>query len=437
VKVTALVDCNSFYASCEKVFRPDLADKPVVVLSNNDGCIVAMSPEAKQLDIPRGAPLFKVEPLLKQAGAAVFSSNYALYDDLSRRIMDILRTFTPRLEVYSIDEAFLELQGSREELMEQARTIRRRVAGWVGIPVSVGIAPTKTLAKIANGCGKKKADGICMPTPEEWSRLLEETDVRDIWGIGRQYGRMLHGQGIRTAADLIKTDDSWVKKRMTLVGLKTLWELQGKPSFSMEEAPSPRKGILSSRSFGHPVTEMEDILEAGADYATRAAEKLRGQHSACRVIHTSITTNPFRRDDRQYARGRTEELLHPVSYTPEIVGIVRRQLKELFRPGFRYKKICVFLTEIEPAGQGQLDLFHQEDTRREAVMEAVERINGKYGRETLHCRTRRPGSTWQMKREKLSPRYTTSWKDLPVVRSGAPLAAAPAGPVPWKPDLHK
>jgi DNA polymerase V len=410
----ALVDCNSFYASCERVFRPDLEGRPVVVLSNNDGCIVAMSREAKALDLPRGVPLFKVQKQLDQAGAAVFSSNYTLYDDLSRRVMDVLEGFTPCIEVYSIDEAFLELQGSREELLEQARCIKDRVYGWVGIPVSIGIGSTKTLAKIANHRAKENSSNICYPVENEWPGILAETDVRKIWGIGRQYGNKLHSCEIRSAADLIRQDENWVKKNMTLVGLKTVWELKGKPSFTMEETPPPRQGILTSRSFSFPVTEKEDILEAGADYASCAAEKLRAQGSACRVIHTSVMTNPFRESDRQYAGGMTEQLSFPLSYTPSIVAVVRRQLEKLYRTGFRYKKISVFLSEIEPAGQGQLDLFYKKDTRTEAVMEVVERINSRYGRQSLHCHPLRPGSSWHMKREKLSPRYTTSWRDLPL-----------------------
>jgi len=419
--MTALVDCNSFYASCERVFRPDLEGRPVIVLSNNDGCIVAMSREAKALDLPRGVPLFKVQKQLDRAGAAVFSSNYTLYDDLSRRVMSILEEFTPRLEVYSIDEAFLELQGNREDLLHQARCIRDRVYSWVGVPVSIGIGPSKTLAKISSHRAKKIRENIDCPRDEEWPAILGETDVRKIWGIGRQYGNKLHSRGIHTAADLIGQEDSWVKKHMTLVGLKTLWELRGKPSFTLEEVPPAKQGIMSSRSFSFPVTEKEDIMEAGADYASRAAEKLRTQGSACGVIHTSITTNPFRESDRQYARGLTEQLSFPLSYPPSIVAVVRRQLDRLYRPGFKYKKISVFLCEIEPAGRGQLDLFYRKDSRTEAVMEAVDKINSRYGRHSLHCMPVRPGSRWQMKREKLSPLYTTSWQDLPLVRSGAPL----------------
>jgi DNA polymerase V len=422
-EMTALVDCNTFYASCERVFRPDLAGKPVVVLSNNDGCLVAMSQEAKAMNIPRGVPLFKVQKQLEQVGATVFSSNYTLYDDLSRRVMDILEGFTPKLEIYSIDEAFLILQGSREELLEQSRRIRERVYSWLGIPVSIGIGTSKTLAKIAGKMAKDIPGGVCLPAEEEWPGILETTDVGKIWGIGRQYARKLHSQGIISAADLMAQEESWVKKEMTLVGLKTLWELRGKPSFTLEEAPSPKQGIMTSRSFSFPVTEKEDILEAGADYASGAAEKMRSQGSSCRVIHTSVMTNPFRESDRQYARGMTEQLSFPMNYPPSIVAVVRRQLEKLYRPGFRYKKIAVFLSEIEQTGEEQLDLFYRKDDRTNAVMEAVDHINSRYGRHTLHCMPLRPESRWQMKRDYLSPCYTTKWADIPIIRSGAPISA--------------
>lgn len=422
-EMTALVDCNSFYASCERVFRPDLEGKPVVVLSNNDGCLVAMSQEAKEMNIPRGVPLFKVEKQLKELGAAVFSSNYTLYDDLSRRVMDILEGFTPKLEIYSIDEAFLMLQGSHEELLEQSRRIRERVYGWLGIPVSIGIGTSKTLAKIAGKMAKDIPEGVCLPREEEWPKILETTDVRNIWGIGRQYARKLHSRGVMSAADLMAQEESWVKKEMTLVGLKTLWELRGKPSFTLEETPPPKQGIMTSRSFSFPVTEKEDILEAGADYASGAAEKMRAQGSSCRVIHTSVMTNPFRESDRQYARGITEQLSFPMNYPPSIVAVVRRQLENLYRPGFRYKKISVFLSEIEQTGEEQLDLFYRKDNRTNAVMEAVDHINNRYGRHTLHCMPLRPESQWQMKREYLSPCYTTKWADIPIIRSGAAISA--------------
>ena len=411
----ALVDCNSFYASCEKIFRPDLGTKPVVVLSNNDGCIVAMSREAKELDIPRGAPLFKVISRLRAADAEIFSSNYSLYNDISSRIMMILESFASEMEVYSIDEAFLYITGSRDSIIKKAGQIRKSVYQFTGIPVSIGIAPTKTLSKIANSIGKKNDTGISFPDNSQWPSILKRTDIRDIWGIGRQYGKHLREKGIYSAGDLILRDEHWVKSFMTIKGLKTLWELKGKPSFSLNDSPPPRHEIMNSRSFSYPVTDLQDILEAGADYATMAVEKLRSQNSVCRVVSSSITTNFFRENEKQYRNSKTNTLSYPSDYTPEIISMVQKQLREIFRSGYRYKKISVFLTEIEPSGKSQFDLFYGEDPRRKAIMESVDFINNKYGRHTIHNMAKRNSSSWQMKRNYLSPKYTTSWKELPVI----------------------
>ena len=415
INYIALVDCNSFYASCEKVFRPDLDGRPVVVLSNNDGCIVAMSREAKALDIPRGAPLFKVISRLKEADAEIFSSNYSLYNDISSRIMTILESFAPQMEIYSIDEAFLYISGRRDSIISTAAEIRENVRQFTGIPVSIGIAPTKTLSKIANSIGKKDDTGICFPYSSEWPSILKKTDIRDIWGIGRQYGKHLRGQGIYSAEDLIRQDEYWVKSFMTIKGLKTLWELKGKPSFPMNDSPPPRHEIMNSKSFSYPVTDLQDILEAGADYATMAVEKLRSQNSLCRVVSTSITTNFFRENDRQYRNCKTDTLPHPSDYAPEIISTVQKQLKEIFKSGYRYKKISVFLTEIEASDKIQFNLFYSEDPRRRAVMDSVEYINNKYGRHTIHSMAKRKSSSWQMKRDFLSPGYTTRWDELPVI----------------------
>ncbi len=413
----ALVDCNSFYASCEKVFRPDLADSPVVVLSNNDGCIVAMSREARSLNIPRGAPFFKVESMLKNLGASVFSSNYALYGDISGRVMDLLSLFSPQIEVYSIDEAFLILQGSREELLEIARQIRKRVRKWIGIPVSVGLARSKTLAKIVAGIAKKSREGVFLLKESDEDSVLLKTDVRDVWGIGSQHGKFLRSRKIHTAWDLKNAEEYWVKKNLTLVGLKMQWELKGKPSFTMEEEPPPKQGIMSSRSFSYPVTEKSEILEAGSEYAAAALEKLHSQNSVCGIIQTSITTNPFKTHEKQYRGSLTFELEVPDDYPPRILKIVREQLEKLYRPGFRYKKVAVYLSGIEARGSGQLHLFDAGDERENAVLEAVNQIKRKYGKHTLHCQGNRGSYKWTMKREKLSPRYTTHWDDLPLVRA--------------------
>jgi len=411
----ALVDCNTFYASCEKVFRPDLKRKPVIVLSNNDGCVVAMSSEAKALGIPRGIPLFKVEQYIKKYDIEVFSSNYTLYHDLSCRVMNILRLFADVVEVYSVDEAFMILNG--EEQDDFADLIRRTVMTWIGIPVSVGIAPTKTLAKAASKIAKKSPLGYYDFSHSDSSEFLSNLEVGDIWGIGRQYKAFLNKKGIYNALELTNQSDSWVKKNLTMVGLRTKWELQGRPSIDMELEPPPKKGILSSKSFSYPVTEYIDLKEAAADYSTTASEKLRKQRSVCRYVNISVSTNYFRKGDRQYSNASTIELAVPSSYPPDIISAAQKGLEKIYRSGFKYKKITVYLTGIEEEKRGQLDLFIKEDPRKYEVMKSIDDINRKYGRNTLNCMSKRKTSSWQMKRERLSPLYTTNWKDLPLIKS--------------------
>ena len=411
----ALVDCNTFYASCEKVFRPDLKRKPVIVLSNNDGCVVAMSREAKALGIPRGIPLFKVEQYIKKYNIEVFSSNYTLYHDLSRRVMDILRTFASEMEVYSVDEACLILKG--EDHDNYADLIRRTVMTWTGIPVSVGIAPTKTLAKAANKIAKKHLLGYYDFSHCNSRDFLSSLEVGDIWGIGRQYKAFLNKKGICNALQLTQQSDSWVKKNLTMVGLRTKWELEGRPSIDMELTPPAKKGILSSKSFSYPVTECIDLREAAADYSTTASGKLRKQGSVCRYVNISVSTNYFRKSERQYSNAATIELAVPSSYPPDIISAAQTGLDRIYRKGFKYKKITIYLTGIEEEKKGQLDLFVKEDPRKYKVMKSVDTINKKYGRNTLNCMSKRENSSWQMKREKLSPLYTTNWQELPIIKS--------------------
>ncbi len=411
----ALVDCNTFYASCEKVFRPDLRGKPVLVLSNNDGCIVALSREAKALGIPRGIPLFKVEELISRHNIEVFSSNYTLYHDLSNRVMNILGTFAAEVEIYSIDEAFLILKGVKQD--DYASLIRRTVMTWTGIPVSIGMGPSKTLAKAANKIAKKKTSGIFDCTSMENKEFLSNLEVGDIWGIGRQYKSFLNRKGILSALDFTNCSDSWVKKNLTMVGLRTKWELEGRPSIDMAMTPQPKKGILSSKSFSYPVTELIDLREAAADYSTTASEKLRKQGSVCRYVNISVSTNYFKKKEKQYSNAATIELAIPSSYPPDIISAAIKGLEKIYRKGFKYKKITVYLTGIEEENRGQLDLFLKEDPRKYEIMKSVDKINNRYGRNTLNCMGKRETSSWQMKREKLSPAFTTNWNDLPVAKA--------------------
>ncbi len=429
----ALLDCNSFYASCEKVFRPDLVERPVVVLSNNDGCIVAMSREARNLGIPRGIPLFKARSFLKEKNIEVFSSNYVLYADLSRRVMDLLSSRVPVMEVYSIDEAFLILDHLPSPPLPLCKELRDDIHRSIGIPSSVGVAPTKVLAKIAGDIAKKRSDGIfalgdvdvtgrgrppAFGHEKDIDLVLGEIPVEDVWGIASGLARRLQERGIRTALDLKKVDDAWARGRITLTGLRIVWELRSIPSIVMEEVAPPKKGIMSSRSFGHPVTDLEDLLEAAGDYTARAAAKLRSQESVCRLIDVWLTTNRFREGDRQYSAGTVVSLEEPTDYLPDLVAAARKGLKSIYKDGYRYKKVAVFLSGIEGTKGRQGDLFRNPDPRKSALMAAADRMAARYGPGTLSCTIMRPSNDWQMRREMLSPPYTTCWDQLPQARTG-------------------
>ena len=436
-----LLDCNSFYASCEKVFRPDLKDRPVVVLSNNDGCIVAMSREAKNLGIPRGIPLFKARPLIEKHNIKVFSSNYALYADLSRRVMDMISSRVPQIEVYSIDEAFMVLDNLPTPPLPLCRELRDGIHRGVGLPSSVGVASTKVLAKIAGAIAKKRSDGIFalgnvdVNKPEvsdikqtsinpgfghekDVDLVLGETPVEGVWGIASALARRLRERGIRTALDLKKVDDAWAKSRLSLTGLRIVWELRGIPSIDIEKAAPPKKGIMSSRSFGRPVTSLEDLLAAAGDYTARAAAKLRSQGSVCNLVDVRLTTNPFRENDRQYSAGTVVELEEATDYLPDLISAAERGVKSLYRKGYRYKKVAVFLSGIESRKGRQGNLFDKTDPRKDALMAVADSLAVRYGKGTLSCRTASPESGWQMRRKRLSPLYTSRWSEVPIAKIG-------------------
>ena len=422
-KVFALVDCNNFYVSCERVFNPALEGKPVIVLSNNDGCIVSRSNEAKALGIPMAAPAFECKELIEEHGIFVFSSNYALYGDMSRRVMDILTQFSPEIETYSIDEAFLSLDGfTRRDLTNYGKEIRKTVIKWTGLPVSVGIGPTKTLAKIAARIGKKNPqyNGVFNITNHpQLNELLAGIDVSDIWGVGRQYAKMLYKNNIRTALQFKNADNNWVRKHMTVEGLRTVWELRGIPCIQLEHAPSPKKGIVCSRSFGKPVEALSEIREAIAAYMSHAAEKLRRQKSVTSCIQVFLNTNRFREEEPQYHNSSTYRLPVPSADTAELIHHATRLLEQIYKPGFRYKKAGVMLMEILPESHIQLDMFAREyqDSRKQELMEILDRINDRWGRDTIHSAATGTDKPWKMKQEKKSPRFTTRWDELPIVKS--------------------
>lgn len=419
MKCTLLVDCDSFYASCEKVFRPDLRDKPVVVLSNNDGFIIAKSREAKKLGFDMLEPYFKVEAKLKKHKVAVFSANFALYGDLSARVMQTLELFSGHIEVYSIDEAFMEVDVS--DPIEFAREVRQTVWKWVGIPVSIGIAPTKTLAKIASKFAKKDpdSDGVFSLMGENIDSLLDKVDVFDVWGVGRQYGEFLKSNDVNTAKDLKHSPEKWVKNRMTVMGLRCVKELNGIPCFSLEEVPEPQKAIVRSRSFGRLVESLYDLSEATSAYAARACEKLRQQHSLCSCVGVFIHTNPHK-NEPQYSNSAFIRLPMPTANTPEMIRIARHLTKKVFKPGFRYLKAGVMLAELVSENNAPENLFvtpYQRSRERE-LMTTIDKVNQLMGPGTLKFGyvglSEKP---WKMRQSARSPRYTSKWDELPKVKA--------------------
>jgi DNA polymerase V len=430
VPLYALVDCNNFYASCERLFRPELKNRPVVVLSNNDGCVIARSAEAKALGIPMGAPAFQWEHVFRREGVAVFSSNYALYGDLSARVMATLSSLAPRVEVYSIDEAFLDLTGLADA-GTLCREIRETVVRHTGIPVSIGVARTRTLAKLANRHAKKNVahGGVFdLRACTDMDALLAATEVGDVWGIGRRHAARLLARGVRTALDFVRLPGEWVRKEMSVVGLQTQLELAGIACLGMTNAPAPRRSVLCSRSFGRLIEDMEPLREAVCAFAARAAEKLRAEGLEAGAVQTFVLT-PRHRDELPQHQGQATVTLPsgPTNFTPDIVDAALRGLEQAFRPGFSYQKAGVLLLGLGPAAARQtslLDLPPEERRRRRALMDVVDLVNRQQGRGALRLAlSSAPDRPWHMRQHRRSPRYTTSWGDLPRVGSPADAAA--------------
>lgn len=412
----ALVDCNNFYASCERLFQPKLADRPIVVLSNNDGCVIARSDEAKDLGIQMGAPAFMMEEMLNSHGVVVFSSNYTLYGSLSERVMKVLQAQCYTVEVYSIDEAFLYL-GDMKIDYEQYSVALRHAVREVGIPVSVGVAPSKTLAKMANRFAKKTKKHIgvhVLDTPGKITEVLEFTKVEDIWSVGRQYAQMLKNNGFHTAADLAAAPEEWVRKNMTVVGQRMWKELQGIPCIEMEEEVPDKKNICVSRSFGQLLTKKEDVAEALANYTATAARKLRKQNSCCRVVNVFLQTNNFRTQDRQYYRSLNIPLPVATSNTPELLHYAMAGLNRIWQDGYNFKKVGVILLDLVPADQVQTGLFDTTDRpRNERLMNALDAINKSWGgKELVKLARQGVGKKWKLRQERLSPCYTTRLNDV-------------------------
>ena len=421
----ALVDCNNFYASCERTFRPELRLRPVVVLSNNDGCIIARSEEAKALGIQMGTPEFKCRPLLRQHNVAVFSSNYALYGDMSSRVMATLAALAPEIEVYSIDEAFLDMSSfSRFDLRDYARLMRKTVRQHTGIPVCVGMAPTKTLAKIANRLAKKNQhyQGVCvLATAAEIRAALLRTKVEDIWGIGRQWSKLLQAKRIESAADLAAASAAWVRKHLHIVGARIQAELQGTSCLPMELVRPAKQSICTSRSFGRNVSTLAEMQKAVATFAGKCAVKLRKEDSLASMLTVFIATSPFDESGNRYWGTRTAALQHPTQDSIAILRAAETILAGIFRDGKVYKKAGVMVSGIVPRASCSttLSLFAEEapapNERDGKIMQVMDSINLRYGGGAVRLAAENSES-WKPHQERLSSRYTTRWSDIIEVR---------------------
>ncbi len=414
-KPIALIDCNNFYASCERVFQPQLMGKPIVVLSNNDGCVIARSNEAKALGVEMGAPWHLNKENFERLGVKIRSSNYALYGDMSARVMRTLRQFSPSLEVYSIDEAFLCLDGIAD-LENHARDLRKTVAQWTGIPVSVGIAPTKTLAKVANKIAKSDARSggvFCLMDDGQQIAALKKIGLTDIWGIAHRLALRLQETGMTSPLDLRDVDPKLIRQAFGVTVERIALELRGVPCLEIEDISPPRKSLVASRSFGRPVEILNDMHEAVATYANRAAEKMRKQNLATANIVVFIETNSFRKQDRQYRASQTVNLSVATADSGKITTAALKGLSAIWRSGFLYKKAGVMLLDLVSADHVQGSLFQPTDTLvSKARMQAMDAINQRFGRGTIRVAATGLQASWQLRRNFMSARYTTDWREL-------------------------
>ena len=414
----ALVDCNSFYASCERVFRPDLQKKPVVVLSNNDGCVVALSKEAKSMGIKMCDPWFKIKDDYKELGGIAFSSNYELYADISSRIMDILERLAPRIEIYSIDEAFLDLSGISNcvDLDAFGNECLLTIKKWTGMPVRVGIGPTKTLAKVASYGAKKylKTKGVVdLSSKERQKKLMQLMPVGEVWGVGRKLNQHLNKMGIKTAYELSELDLNFARKKFNIVLAKTIRELKGEICIDLEEQPSTKKQIVVSRTFNRRVTDLKLLHEAVSDYAARAAIKLRRENQTCKLLSVFIRTNPFRKQDTQHREIFSLPFITPTNDSRDLIRAAREGMSKIFKKDFQYNKAGIMLSDFYDEGVCQLDLFHSESRKikDKNLMILIDKVNKTHlGPITFLAQGIK--KEWSMKREMQSPRYTTNWSDL-------------------------
>jgi len=430
----SVIDCNSFYVSCERLFQPRYENRPVVVLSNNDGCVISRSNEAKALQIPMGAPAFKYENVFKQHNVKLFSPNFTLYGDISSRVMNVISRYADGMEIYSIDEAFLFLEGvTLEQSLIMHREIRERVKKEVGIPVSIGISSTKTLSKAANEIAKNndKYGGVYnidIKNVSQYRQDLTNLKVGDVWGIGRRYAELLRSHGVETAYQFSKCDDEWIRKNMSIVGLKTAQELRGTSCLDLEEVRPAKQSIISSKSFGKPVSELIELKEAVSTFTTRAAEKLRSEGEVAGQIRVSLLTNIHKSSDPQYFPSSSAQLMGPTDFTPDLISEALKIVNKIYRKGYLYKKAIVQLYDLRAQDKIQLGLFpknvnNNEKTiaKNKKIMKSIDSLNNEWGSETVQFGSqglvKQAGKVgknkkWFQRRSMRSDRYTTRWNEL-------------------------
>lgn len=416
----ALVDCNNFYVSCERLFRPDLHTRPVLVLSNNDGCVVSRSLEAKRLGVKIAVPFFQIQDLVSQHDISVFSSNYALYGDISERVMRTLEALAPRVERYSIDEAFLDLTGQGLELEPFGQHLRQRIQRDIGMSVGVGIAPSKTLAKLANWAAKRwpeKTQGVVeLSDPQRRDKLLAYTDVHEVWGVGRRLAIRLNSLGIRKAIDLAQADHKLLRKNFSVVLERTARELCGEPCFGFDDSPEPKKMIASTRSFRHRVHDLASLAQAVTLHVSQAAEKLRAQRSLCGAVHVYIRPGAYASDGHSARCAGTIALLSPSDDTRDLQAVAQQVLRKHYREGPGYAKAGVVLMDLVKREQFTPDLFSPPPRRgSEALMQTLDAINQRQGRGSIRLGRLPANPIWAMRRDHKSPGYTTRWEELPKV----------------------
>jgi DNA polymerase V len=413
----ALVDCNNFYASCERVFNPKLDKKPIVILSNNDGCVISRSNEAKALGIPMGAPAFKYDPLFKKNKVHVFSSNFPLYGDMSSRVMSVLAKYTPNIEIYSIDEAFLEFKGFENyNLQNYGSEIRKIILKWTGIPVSIGFAPTKALAKVANRISKKfdaKTGGVyTIDSKEKREKALKWLKIEDVWGIGFKHAARLRSYKVNKAYDFIMLPDNWVRKQMSVVGLRLKKELEGESVLSLEESRPPKKVIATTRSFEKNLTCYEDLKERISTFSICCSEKLRRQKSNCNFIYVFVKSNSHQKNKLQYRNGIVMTLPYGSNSSITINKYAIEGLKKIYKKNVEYKKAGVIVMGLIPNNKIQLNIFEKENPKHQVLMKTLDFIIKKEGNGKIKLGSQDLKRIWKMKQTKLSPRYTTELKEI-------------------------